>query len=301
MNPIHPNDPKIYKQKLKILQKLYHYQNNDYDHTRQVSIYRADVLTPQELEILEQDHWKINDIIALDHSSLLSSIIALGQNEQLSLARAIAEFIAAVGGSYPRGMTGLHSTIFAQHVPDHDYQPARRLLACSICGFSEQHTTTPNEFWENIAAIRNTLYQGRLYPSMIGVYTDLQERILLPPVFPTEEDINTFRQLLQHVDQASEEETPGSYEKLLTAAKLVKGNAGVRRDILQTLSLTGVLPNSQVPLDPITWTSFEDIVDPELHLNNTKGRSDLEMPWAGWEGKLGVDWDKAHQLFGTYL
>lgn len=295
------NNNKLYKQKLKILQKLYHYQNSDYDATRQVSIYREEVLTSEESERLQQDHWKINDILSLDHNSLIQSIRTWGKEEQLSLERAVAEFVAAVGGSYPRGMTTLHSTLFAQQVPDHDYQAARRLMACGVCGFSESDATPHHGHWDNIADVRYSLYQGRLYQSVIGVYTDLQERLALPAISPTEEDINIFRNLLHHLDQAHEDETPGSYEKRLTAAKLIKGNAGTRRDILQTLAIAGILPNSQISLNPLTWTSFEDIVDPELNLNNTKGRSDMEMPWAAWEGKLRVNWDQARLLFGAYL
>lgn len=301
MNPTTSNDLKLYKKKIKILQKLYHYQNGHYDATREVTIYQEDILTAQERQQLQQDQWKINDIIAVDHDSLIQCIRTWGQHEALSLERASAEFVAAVGGSYPRGMTTLHSTLFAHRIPHHTYQPARRLLACGVCGFSE-HTATPDhKNWENTASIRYSLYQGRLYNNVIGVYTDLEERILLPAISPTEEDITIFRNLLQHLAQADKDMTPGSYEKSLTGIKLIKGNAGIRRDILQSLSFAGILPNSQIQLDHTTWTSFEDIVDPEMNLNNTQGRSDMEMPWAGWEGQLGVDWEKAHQLFGAYL
>lgn len=301
MNSTRSNDLKLYKKKIKILQKLYHYQNGHYDATRHVSIYQEDVLTTEERQQLEQDQWKINDILTVDHDSLIQSIRVWGQHEALSLERATAEFVAAVGGSYPRGMTTLHSTLFAHHVPDHTYESARRLLACGICGFSGNKASADDENWENIASIRYSLYQGRLYNNVIGVYTDLEERIHLPAISPTEEDITIFRNLLQHLDQADEDMTPGSYEKSLTGSKLIKGNAGIRRDILQSLSLVGILPNSQIQMDHTAWTAFEDIIDPEVNLNNTKGRSDMEMPWAGWEGKLGVDWEKAHQLFGVYL
>ena len=301
MKSIPSNDLKLYKKKIKILQKLYHYQNGHYDATRHVSIYQEDVLTTEEGQHLEQDQWKINDILAIDHDFLIKSIRVWGHHESLSLERAVAEFVAAVGGSYPRGMTTLHSTLFAHHVPDHTYRPARRLLACGVCGYSGNTVSSDLENWTNIASIRYSLYHGRLYNNVIGVYTDLEERIHLPSISPTEEDITIFRKLLQHLDQADDDMTSGSYEKSLTASKLIKGNAGTRRDILQSLSFAGILPNTQIQLDHTTWTSFEDIIDPEVNLNNTKGRSDMEMPWAGWEGKLGVNWDKAHQLFGAYL
>lgn len=65
--------------------------------------------------------------------------------------------------------------------------------------------------------------------------------------------------------------------------------------------MVGVLPNTILPLSPDHWTDMEDILNGELQLSNTKGRSDMQMPWAGWKGKLLVDWDKAHQLFGEYI
>lgn len=299
MKPATSNNLTFYK--IKILKKLYHHQNAHYDSVRHVSIYQEDGLTTQERQQLEQDQWKANDILAVNHDYLVQCIRSWGQDAALSLARASAEFVAAVGGSYPRGMTALHSTLFAHYVPDHAYQPARRLLACGICGFPEHEAASGHEHCENIAAIRYALYQGRLYGSLIGVYTDLQERMDLPAMSPTAEDIAVFRKLLQHLDQAGHDMTPGSYENSLTASKLIKGNAGMRRDVLQSLSYAGILPNTYVPLDPAIWTAHEDIADPEVPPNNTKGRSDMEMPWAGWHGKLGVDWAKAHQLFGAYL
>lgn len=299
MQPATSND--LTSLKIKILKKLYHHQNAYHDPVRHVSIYQEDVLTTQERQQLEQDQWKANDILAVSHDSLVQCVRSWGQDAALSLTRASAEFVAAVGGSYPRGMTALHSTLFAHDVPDHAYQPARRLLACGICGFPEHDVASGGEHYENIAAIRYALYQGRLYGSLIGAYTDLRERMNLPAISPTKEDIAVFRKLLQHLDQADQDMTPGSYEKSLTASKLIKGNAGMRRDILQSLSFAGILPNSHIQLAPATWTAFEDIADPEMPPNNTKGRSDMEMPWAGWEGKLGVDWAKAHQLFGAYL
>lgn len=295
------NDFKLYKKKLKILQKLYHYQNSRYDATHHVSIYQEEVLAMEERQQLQQDEWKINDILATDHDFLIKRIRAWGGSEALSLQRASAEFVAAVGGSYPRGMTALHSTLFAHQVPEHPCHPARRLLACGICGFSLQNAASGNQNYENLATIRYSLYQGRLYRSLVGVYTDLQERIDLPARSPAKDDIAIFRNLLQHLDQADENMTPASYEKSLAGSKIIKGNAGIRRDILQSLSLAGILRNSRIALSHCIWTPFEDIADPELDLDNTRGRSDMEMPWAGWDAKSGVDWGKAHQLFGAYL
>ncbi|GIN92677.1 hypothetical protein J6TS1_20590 [Siminovitchia terrae] len=36
----------------------------------------------------------------------------------------------------------------------------------------------------------------------------------------------------------------------------------------------------------------------EEKLQNTKGRSDMEMPWAAWNGELKINWDVTKELFG---
>ncbi|MGG4610311.1 hypothetical protein [Providencia sp. Me31A] len=39
----------------------------------------------------------------------------------------------------------------------------------------------------------------------------------------------------------------------------------------------------------------------ESQLNNTKGRSDMEMPWAGWKGNLKINEEKLIEYFNDYL
>lgn len=65
--------------------------------------------------------------------------------------------------------------------------------------------------------------------------------------------------------------------------------------------MAGVIPNTQLSLSLANWTGFDVMQEAAIQLNNTKGRSDMEMPWAGWMGGLRVDWDKAEQWFGQYL
>lgn len=140
--------------------------------------------------------------------------------------------------------------------------------------------------------------------SSFGAYLDMAELVELleqEPVEATDIDKHAFRQLLQSLDRAEAGETPGQYEKRLTGEKILKGHAGIRRGMLQALARVGVLPNRILELSPDRWTDMATITHAEFELDNTKGRSDMEMPWAGWQGSLGVDWNKARAIFGDWV
>lgn len=288
------------KKCMRVLKKLYLHTNGDYDRARELMIYQMDTLTPAEQELLSTQGWVANDLEMIHHDELIQHLIAFQQNERLSWSTITQAFIAGVGGSYPRGISTLASYHMMIHSQAHAYEETEQFLACRVCGFSHS-----DESWKNLSSIRYALHQGYDYSgTSVGAYTDLTEFVTLleqGPIKPTPEDITTFNQLLCMLDQAEDEESPGKFEKRLTAEKLVKGHAGIRRSILQALSRVGVLPNQVLSLSTDHWTNNEHILNGELLLNNTKGRSDIEMPWAGWQGKLGVDWDKARKLFGHVI
>ncbi|WP_152669164.1 hypothetical protein [Paenibacillus sp. DMB20] len=100
------------------------------------------------------------------------------------------------------------------------------------------------------------------------------------------------------LSRSEPDETPGEYEKRLTSEKIMPKNTYVRRGILNSLAVTGVLPNVFVQTHFNAWTDFEDIVSHEEKLANTRGRSDMEMPWAAWKGELKINWDVVEELFG---
>ncbi|MEC0127541.1 hypothetical protein [Paenibacillus pabuli] len=288
------------KKSMRVLKKLYQHANGTYDREREVMLYQTDTLTPAEQDVLITNGWVANDLKLIRHDDIIQQLIALQQHSSLSWSTVTQAFIAGVGGSYPRGISTLASYHLMIHLQPHAYEEAERFLACNVCGFSHS-----DECWKNLSNIRYALHQGYDYSgTSVGTYADLTELIGLfeqGHVTPTIEDITTFNQLLRMLDQAGDEESPGKFEKRLTAEKLVKGHAGIRRSILQALSRVGVLPNQVLSLSPDHWTNNEEILNGELLLNNTKGRSDMEMPWAGWQGKLGVNWDIARKLFGDAI
>ncbi|MEY8746231.1 hypothetical protein [Paenibacillus tundrae] len=285
------------KKLLKTLKKLYHYSNGVYDRERQVTLYQVDTLTAAEQEFLQVHNWNVNDIVQIEHDVIIDKLVALQQNESLSWRTITDAFIAGVGGSYPRGISALASYHMMIHTTPHTYKEAEKFLMCKVCGFSHS-----DQGWENISWIRYAIHLGNYYGGTSrGAYVDLYEIIHLlenTPITPTADDINIFNQLLVSLDEATDDESPGKYEKRLTSNKLIKGTPGIRRGILQSLAMVGVIPNQKLSLSPNHWTNVEDLHLTGLELNNTSGRSDMEMPWAGWRGELGVDWNHAKQLFG---
>lgn len=285
---------------LRVLKKLYKYPNYQYDREREVSLYMTETLTSEEQELLHHSGWVPNEIKLISHDDINERLRALQDHSEPSWNTITGAFIAGVGGRYPRGISPLISYYVMRHTKAHAYEEPENFRMCKVCGFRHSE-----EGWENVSWIRYAIHLGNIYgKSPLGAYIDLTEladSLKKEPAVPDAQDIAIFQELLRSLDDASKEETPGKYEKRLTAMKLVKGTAGTRRGILQSLAMVGILPNIIIPLDFRTWSNAEDLAKGELALNNTKGRSDLEMPWAGWQGNLGVDWDKARALFGDWL
>ncbi|ASA22453.1 hypothetical protein [Paenibacillus donghaensis] len=286
------------KKLMKLLKKLYLHANSVYDAERAVSTYRTDTLSPQETELLQQHGWELNAMEHLTHDGVNRKLVDLQADERLSWPVIAGAFIAGVGGSFPRGISALMSYHMMIHMQEHPYDQAKHFICCRYCAHHR-------DGWEHLSYIQYALHQGHIYgSSSVGAYADLSEFAKLAGeqrILPTAEDIQQFKSLLRLLEEAAEDESPGQFEKRLTTEKLLKSGAGIRRGILQSLAMVGVLPNRVLALDPGHWTYMEDILEGEPQLNNTKGRSDMQMPWAGWIGSLGVDRDKAQQLFGEYL
>ncbi|MEJ8303238.1 hypothetical protein [Saccharibacillus sacchari] len=286
-----------YKKRIALFKKLYRYDNGTYDGQRGVTVYDDQILSADEYAFMNELKWKANDISELKHDELIPAIAGLMKNERITPDRLIGEFVAAASGRYRRGVNGLTSLRFADLAPEHGYRPARKLSSCGICGFSELDARTCS----NLSDIRESLWIGHHWSSPLGIYADLSERMELPEIYPTQEDAAALKLLLEAVDRADAEETPGKLEKRLSAEKVVKGNSGTRRALLDALAQVGVLPNLALPIVTDRWIEHETMVEAGMNLDTTQGRSDLDMPYAGWRGHLGVDWDAAKKWFGSYL
>lgn len=282
---------------MRVLRKLYKYDNGRYDGERQVSVYDTQTLSEKDQALLSQSGWQANNIVSFSsHDDIIARLHSLKNNTTLTRERCISAFIAGVGGSYLRGRSVLSAFHKLHILPAHAYLEKPQYACCWICS---DHDTAK---YINDSYFQYCLYYGNAYSSTaLYAYLNLSHLLTTEPVMPTEQDKAVFRQLLDMLRCAPEDETPGQFEKRLKTSKLITGDRYTLRGILQSLALTGVIPNQFLTLSLSQWTDFGDITIAENQLKNTKGRSDMEMPWAGWKGNLSIDAEKAAVYFDDYL
>lgn len=282
---------------MRVLRKLYKYENSQYDPERQVSLYQLDILSDKERNLLSEANWQPNIIERFaDHADVITKLNSLKDNPLLTQERCLNAFIAGVGGSYLRGRSVLGAFHKLQNLPLHDYEEKPQYACYWVCSDGDQQKHINDSYFQYC------LYYGNSYtgnPSY--AYLNLKHLLTVTPVSPTQADKEIFKQLLQLLRNAPEDETPGKFEKRLNEAKLISGDRYTKRGVLHSLALIGVIPNAYIPLSLDHWANFGDITIAENQLNNTKGRSDMEMPWAGWKGNLKIDEEKVAIYFGEYL
>ena len=282
---------------LRVLKKLYKYDNGEYDSVHSVSIYSNNILSEKEKSILIDYDWKENKIISFtNHDDVLKKLLSLKEAPALSKKRCLDSFVAGVGGSYLRG----HSVLSAWHhlnsLPFHGYEEKKQFKCCWICeGYNDPKNINDSQF-------QYCLYLGNSYSSNpMYAYLNLQHLIDIQPVVPTESDCSTLEKLFDLLRTSPGNETPGRFEKRLSESKIISGDRYTKRGILDSLTRVGVIPNQFISLSSKSWASFGDVAMLGRDLKNTQGRSDMEMPWAGWLGSLKIDEEKVSELFGEYI
>ena len=282
---------------IRVLRKLYKYDNREYDSAHGVSFYKEETLSEKERALLSQYGWQANAIERFDgHDDVLTKLHGLKTEPALNRKRCIDAFIAGVGGSYPRGRSVLAAFHKLHSLPLHAYYEKTQFRCCWVCSDKNEPQ------YENDGYLQYCLYLGNAYAGTPSdAYLNLKHLLNMSPVTPTEADRIVFNQLIGLLRISPDDETPGRFEKRLTASKILSGDTYTKRGIMQTLALLGVVPNQYISLSLEQWNNFGDVAGCEKALSNTKGRSDMEMPWAGWLGRLKVDEEKVNAYFGDYL
>lgn len=279
------------------LNKLYKYQNSDYDGERAVSVYSTDTLTEKERALLAEHGWQPNEIVYFaGHDDVLQKLKSLQGHPALSRQHCLAAFVAGLGGSWPRGCAALGAWLHLNALEPHAYHEKPRFKCCWVCsGHNEPE-------YENDSYFQYCLYLGNAYTGNPQyAYLNLRHLTQVATVAPTDADVAVFRNLVALLREAPPTETPGQFEKRLAAAKIVKGDKYTKRGLLDSLARAGVIPNQFMELSPHVWSNFGDVAVCEDRLSNTKGRSDMEMPWAGWLGELKLNEERLAELFSEYL
>jgi hypothetical protein len=99
---------------MRVLKKLYHHSNNNYDPEREVSIYKTDTLAPAEQELLHASGWVPNDLQYIRHDEIIDKLIELQTNPILSWSSVGSAFVAWGWRELPA------SHILAGQLPFHD-------------------------------------------------------------------------------------------------------------------------------------------------------------------------------------
>ncbi|WP_179317795.1 hypothetical protein [Winogradskyella undariae] len=263
---------------LKILKKVYHYTNTDYDTTHLGEVgYKTDFLSKDQWQILEENNLKPNQFKTHTHNNLVSDFLKLKKNDKLSLEFAKALFIKGLTGEFPRFRQTLISYLYLQDISTHDYTPQKGYSNCEICGLPEK---TIDDRTHNLF----TYYLGHAWNEYPKHFVAELEDIMQYPIPEiTEKDKDMLVLLLLFIEKANDNETPGQLEKRIGKEKLLpKTDKYKRYGILQTLAILEILPH-------------KDTFDKQ------PARSDIVMPLAGWRGELKVDFKKAREIFNISI
>src|SRR5699024_712986 len=114
---------------MRVLRKLYKYENSQYDPERKVSLYQLDILSDKEQTLLSYATHK----------------------------RYLDAFIAGVGGSYLRGRSVLGAFHKLQNLPLHDYEEKPQYACCWICSDGDQQKHINDSYFQYC------LYYGNSY------------------------------------------------------------------------------------------------------------------------------------------
>lgn len=210
---------------------------------------------------------------------------------------ALDGFLLGCSGTWPRGRQTPISLAYGAHLKPHafagrDEKPVSNTM-CATCGLPLVSTLdrTQDIF---------RLYWGYAWNESPESYlVDLEERAEAEMPDVEDDDRQTFRALLEAIDEAPAEETPGKLQARLGSAKLLPGTDKYRRyGVLLALGELGIMPSAVLGPSADGFIPWEV----RLHASSKAGgspRSDVVVPLSGWRGELGIDWARVDTLYPT--
>ncbi|WPA91628.1 hypothetical protein QS795_014290 [Providencia zhijiangensis] len=83
------------QQVMRVLRKLYKYENSQYDGERAVSTYSLDLLSDKERTLLNDTRWQANQIECFaDHQDIMNKLHSLKHESALTRQRCLDAFVA---------------------------------------------------------------------------------------------------------------------------------------------------------------------------------------------------------------
>lgn len=290
------------KDLIKVLSKIYKYENSDFDFDKEVDIYqKPNSLTEKQKELLKASNFELNKIGEYEHDGVVKELKAI--SESPNLERIVSNLlIKAVGAGFNRGIQPIFSYYFAKKMPFHDFDLFTRKgfeteNICKTCGIKKK-------VWGNDSENLYHLYIGYC---RFGGYTemllDLKEIVTFEDVAATIDEKNTFLKVIDHIEKAQNNETPSELIKRLSKERcLPESNNTSRVWIIKCLAELGILKNSYNNNYGImnAFVPFEQKLEWELDLHkNSPARADVEFPISAWRGELGVNREFVERLMAN--
>ncbi|MEP3890407.1 MAG: hypothetical protein ABJN69_08055 [Hellea sp.] len=257
-----------------VLKKVYHHENADYEKTYFGKVGRkTEFLTDSQKALLEDANLVPNDFKEFTHDELIEGFLEIKGRGKVTLDLCTALFIKGLSGDVPRYRQSLMSYWHMNGLSRHSFETSSNRTTCAICDL-------PDETVLDRTHALLTYYYGHSWNEGCADFLlELEEISEVEKPNLTDDDRERFITLLQEIATAETGETPGLLEKRIGKLKLLpKTDKYKRYGILQTLAVIGVLPSDE-------------------GMNNQPARSDIVAPLAGWRGELGVDFDKAFEIF----
>ena len=279
------------KKIISILKKVYFHENGYYNSKFDRHEHKLpSSISVDDIQLLKQEGLEPNNFETFSHDMAIKRFLNLRENKKLTQEFVVSLFYKGITGEFVRWRQSLMSYLYLKHFSEHGF--AGKNKQCEICALPENKT-------EDKTDTLYTYYLGHSWNEFpLHSLIELEEciRFEKPVIGQTEKQC--LINLLNFISEADAEETPGKLEKRIHKAKLLpRTDKYMRYGILITLAECGVLPNDLI--EP----AFDKQVNLKERLEagkKVKGspRSDIVLPLAGWRGKLGVNFERAKDIFG---
>lgn len=259
---------------VKLLKKVYHHDNADYEKTYFGKVgHKTEFLTEAQQVLLKEANLVPNDFKEFTHDELIEGFLEIKKRGKITLDFCTSLFIKGLSGDLPRYRQSLMSFWHMNGLSQHSFEKSSSRTSCAICELPQETVV------DRTHALLTYYYGHSWNEGCADFLPELEEISEIEKPNVTDADRARLINLLREIATADIDETPGQLEKRIGKSKLLpKTDKYKRYGILQTLAVIGVLPS-----------------DPDLDAQ--PARSDIVPPLAGWRGELGVDFDKAYEIF----
>lgn len=293
----------IDKELLKVLSKIYRYENVDYIERNNDSFcyyYKYnEVLTSKQQAVLKEKNFEINEIVEYEHDSFIKEINKIVKKEELE-TKVIKFFIYALATGFNRGISPIISYYYSKNMKIHNHTLLKMKYydninfqnenKCDICGLQPKQSINNSEAIYKLYMCHN-LFTGNSYTNLI----DLLEIDSLEVPIIKKEYIDVLNNTIALIEQAEEKETMSILKERLSKSKLLlNSNYITRYWIVNVLAGLGIIKTvfdgeEYGVLNKFVNYSQRQKWELDLHKNAPQNRAEVYFPLSGWKGKLGVN------------